>query len=583
MPEGLYSICAEVYDYFSASNIQVSNTACAYAWFNLQEPPLLNYPACGTTLSTTSPQNITFSWSPLSMSSSMAMLNTEYELQLFEVRPNGNEPNIVVNTTLPIFITTTTTTFYNYGIVDPPLQTGMQYVWRVRAYDVTGRENYKNNGYSQVCTFTYGNLGEAVAGDITLNLTANGLGPRLAQANWNASSSFTNYQLEVRKKGGDYEWFTYSSSDGNVKLTSLEPETEYECRVKGFAGTYASEYSNTASFITAALPNYTCNSTIMPPIETSAPPLAALTIGNIINAGQFEVVVTHVLPSAPGLFSGMGKVRVNFTMLNFNVEFRNITIDENMNLKAGRIDVVTRPVEQWESEMTDDTYNYAEPDYYVQGDVDSVSYDGDNIVLFTENGPITINYPGGEYVVEDENGDQWIFYPDGTYSYYPGVPHVELTAEEKMIFKEAIKDLKNSYTSSDLESKKENYTNAKNQLNSSLTTSGINYIEVNESASKNGILMDEIIENEDTENTDEYLNFETSRRSYYSSKLMRSVLKTQLSSSEYDYFANEVLINEQKAYFYIRNHISDTETTVLINLVKTGIIEMIEKRVNNHY
>jgi hypothetical protein len=187
--------------------------------------------------------------------------------------------------------------------------------------------------------------------------------------------------------------------------------------------------------------------------------------------------------------------------------------------------------------------------------------------LFTENGPITINYPGGEYVVEDENGDQWIFYPDGTYSYYPGVPHVELTAEEKIIFKEAIKDLKNSYTSSDLENKKENYTNAKNQLNSSLTASGINYIEVNEA----------------TENTDEYLNFETSRRSYYSSKLMRSVLKTQLSSSEYDYFANEVLINEQKAYLYIRNHISDTETTVLINLVKTGIIEMIEKRVNNHY
>ena len=153
------------------------------------------------------------------MSTTALLFNTEYQLDIYEVRPAGNNPNIVVSTTLPVFTTTTNQTFYNLGMVDIPLQVGMQYVWRVRAYDITGRAYFKNNGYSQVCTFTYGNIGEAIAGGITLNLTANGLGPRLAQANWNASSSFTNYTFEMRKKGEGNEWFPYTSTDGSLKLT----------------------------------------------------------------------------------------------------------------------------------------------------------------------------------------------------------------------------------------------------------------------------------------------------------------------------------------------------------------------------
>jgi hypothetical protein len=39
-----------------------------------------------------------------------------------------------------------------------------------KAQDIQGRDFFRNNGYSAVCTFTYGNIAASLADGITLTL-----------------------------------------------------------------------------------------------------------------------------------------------------------------------------------------------------------------------------------------------------------------------------------------------------------------------------------------------------------------------------------------------------------------------------
>jgi hypothetical protein len=267
LPEGPASICVEVVDVTSAGQAIVGNAACGQTWFSLYDPPLLNLPFCGTELTTTEPQTVLFSWTPLHMASPLAGL-TEYVFELYEIRPEMGDPNVVVESTLPIYIETTTNTFVNYGIVQPILVTGMSYVWRVKARDPSGRDLYRNNGFSAVCTFTWGSIAGELIDGIALELNSNGTGVRQGLTWWNSSDLFDNYVLEVRKTGNPaFEWFPYTANEGELKVNSLEPETEYECRVKGVAGGAETDWSNVSTFTTQPQPSYACGSTALPAVS----------------------------------------------------------------------------------------------------------------------------------------------------------------------------------------------------------------------------------------------------------------------------------------------------------------------------
>ena len=133
LPEGFYSVCITAYDYTNPNNIKVSNESCAYGMMILSDPPYLNIPGCGASLSVTNPQQITFNWTPINQVSPNSAAQTDYVLELFEVRPAGQNPNNITQTLPPIFTETLNITSFNYGITEPPLITGMEYVWRVRA------------------------------------------------------------------------------------------------------------------------------------------------------------------------------------------------------------------------------------------------------------------------------------------------------------------------------------------------------------------------------------------------------------------------------------------------------------------
>ncbi|MBI3133319.1 MAG: fibronectin type III domain-containing protein [Bacteroidetes bacterium] len=418
LPEGPCQICVEVIDFSNPNQAVLSNLACTQVWFSLNDPPLLNTPFCGNTITPTDPQGIIFSWTPLHMNS-LHSAGTQYTFELFEIRPDGADPNQVVNSSLPIFMQVTDQSFINYSITEPQLQVGMSYAWRVRAQDIQGRDFFRNNGYSAVCTFTYGSVASSLADGIVLNLNSNGTGTRMGLAWWNVSSTFTHYKVEVRKTGNpDYEWFPFESEGGELKIYQLEPATQYECRVKGLIGDeYESEWSNTSVFTTQPTPDYACGSTTLPPKQQQFNPMLNALPGMTFGIGQFEMLVTDIEPVnavlMPGHYRGTGKITVGFTMLNIRVKFDNILVDDNLMVRSGKVEAITEGIDAWLNDL-----NQTEPDYYVDGTITDFEWnDSTSLTVWVDGEPQTFAFPeNGTLIIQDEEGMIYTFHDDGTWS-----------------------------------------------------------------------------------------------------------------------------------------------------------------------
>lgn len=411
LPEGYYSICVKAYDYYNSSNIQVSNEACAQAWFTLSDPPFLNLPSCNSVITPQTPQNVLFQWTPINLGSPNSAMNTEYDFALWEVRPDSNaNPNQIVLSTAPVFSTTTQQPYINYGITETPLNLYMKYVWRVRVRDNTGRDWFKNNGYSQICTFTYGNLTNVIGNSLNLTLNAQTINHRSGQCDWTTQSAFTNYLLQVRKQGTN-AWFDYPNVNGIERVSNLEPNTTYEARVRGEGNSITGNWSNIANFTTSGPPNYNCNDQTLPYNTSPAQPLPlnkAVT-GLIIQSGQFEIMTTQIEPSGPpGWYKGRGYALV-FGALPVAVRWNNIFIDVDSRQQQGVIEALTDGIDKWMSQwdMTMAEQNAT----YVNGTIDTVFMNGNQVCYAMQgsSGPICVPTPTGTnvMVIRDGEGNQY--------------------------------------------------------------------------------------------------------------------------------------------------------------------------------
>ncbi len=411
LPEGYYSICVKAYDYYSSTNIQVSNEACANAWFTLSDPPFLNLPLCASIITPQTHQNILFQWTPINLGSPNSALNTEYEFALWEVRPDSNaNPNQVVLSTAPIYSVVTQQTFINYGIIETPLNLYMKYVWRVRVKDNSGRDWFKNNGYSQICTFTYGNLTNVIGNALNLTLNAQTVNHRTGQCDWTKQSAFSSYLLQVRKQGTAY-WFDYPNTTGIEKVSNLEPNTTYECRVKGEGNNLTGNWSNTAIFTTAGPPNYTCNDqTIFNNMAFPQPlPLNKAVVGLIIQSGQFEVRATQIQSTGlPGWYKGKGYAFV-FGVLPVAVKWSNIYIDSEGRQQQGVIEALTDGITEWMHQW--DITQAEQNAMYENGLIDSIYVSGNQVCYNIQgsSNAICVPTPTGVnvFVIRDGDGNQY--------------------------------------------------------------------------------------------------------------------------------------------------------------------------------
>jgi hypothetical protein len=420
--DGPCQICVEVLDYNNINTVQLGNPSCAQAWFAKQHPPLLSSPFCGDTLTAIVPQVVLFNWSPIT-NNSPTTITTEYVFELYENTSGAEiDPNYLVTSTLPVAIITTPNPFINFGITDYQLQIGKQYVWRVQARTTDGRDLYENNGYSSICTFVYGSFLQSLTDGVVLELQTSGTGTRQGYATWNANSIFDKYVLEVRKTGDPtYEWFQYTTEFGipmsNMKINNLEPETEYESRIKGVIGDneFESDYSEISVFTTQPSPNYECGNENIPADPPNIVPLENAIAGMFFNVGQFEMQVTNIeaLPEA-GHFKGTGKITVAFLFRDLNVAFNDILVDENLKVRTGKVEAITKGIDAWEHDYLIDM---AVPHYTPPVDTTQITMQDSTGVLVTFNGiDSTFTFPGGgvPVVLNAEGGIQYIIWPDGS-------------------------------------------------------------------------------------------------------------------------------------------------------------------------
>src|SRR5450759_2565756 len=155
LPEGAYVITFTAYDY-ARREVALSRGGAMYCYLAKTDPPLLNFPLNNTGGPLSPSQYITFQWLSRSTSSPNSAQSTAYRIELFEMRVNGSYPSEIVQNSRPVFTAETDRTRLAYTIADPSLEKGMRYAWRVRAFDTEGRDYIRNNGYSEVFSFVYG-------------------------------------------------------------------------------------------------------------------------------------------------------------------------------------------------------------------------------------------------------------------------------------------------------------------------------------------------------------------------------------------------------------------------------------------
>lgn len=412
LPEGYYSVCVTAYDFNNPVPLQVSNAACAQAWMILSDPPFLNLPLCGSTLTVSNPQQLAFSFTQMNMGSPNSAASTEYAFELWEVRPHGAIANNIVQTTPPVYTFTTNFTVVNYGITEPPLLTGMEYAWRVRAYDISGRDYFKNNGYSQVCTFIYGNAYGQL--NIDLNLHAQAVSQRQIKVWWDSLSNFSSYLLEFRKAGGD-NWFPATTTQARMRILNLEPATQYEFRVQGISSEFTSPFSQIVSATTQPMPNYQCGE-----LPSFAPgtftPLQQAHAKMFWQVGQFEMQVVHLNnPVSPsGVYSGYGKIRMPF-INDVYCEFKNISVSNEMVVVQGKVQALSKGIEQWQNENTIGTVQdgTSEAEVHTNTPLGTGDFNVNSSNGTVGVGGTTYTYTPNGLTVQDSNGALFIITSDG--------------------------------------------------------------------------------------------------------------------------------------------------------------------------
>jgi hypothetical protein len=350
LPEGLYQFQLEVFEY--NRNIKISNTGIASGWLILNDPPLVNLPRQHEKLRAQDPQNVVIQWTPRHTGSPNAAFKTEYEVKLVEVWPSTRNPNDAILTSQPIFETTTSSTTLIYGPAETPLEPGRSYALRIQAKAIAGVNEvdlFKNNGYSEVVTFVYGD-----ACDLPTGIKAEAISSARIGLQWQSLFNHTSYSIKYRVAGSN-NWYESKVISTDTELTSLKPATRYEYQVAAGCGPFNSTYSPVAIVTTKEEPAiaYSCGLPVDPFNLDPAELAPSLKTGDIIQAGDFNVTLAKV-EGSNGTFSGEGVIVVPyFNKAKVKTEFTSIKVNKELRMVAGEMKVTGAGVDVIPSGLLD--------------------------------------------------------------------------------------------------------------------------------------------------------------------------------------------------------------------------------------
>ncbi|WOC53116.1 Fibronectin type III domain-containing protein (plasmid) [Bergeyella porcorum] len=364
--DGVYSFCFQAYDWFTKNNL--SQKACAIAFFNQYEPPFLTLPQNGERIPALSPYDngaaaMIFQWQPRQIAP-----NTRYIFTLKELWDLERDPISGFLAAPPFWQEEVFSPTLFYGLDKAQLIPGKRYAWQVQAksgnpvYSASPTEDngtYKNNGLSEIFYFDYTENCRTPS-----LLTAQNAGRGKVKIQWMLNgASAGDYNIQYRKRGTSGEWITAKSYQSPYFITGLEDLTEYEYRVGSVCGNlqnFNSDAYNTNAgnaYAYSAIQYFTTDSKdksnenfqcgIMPAIDISNKTIyqGALGVNDVIMAGDFPVTITQA--NGIGNYSGEGYIVVPYLGdAKLKVSFNNIQINTDKKLIAGTIETTYDPSEK---------------------------------------------------------------------------------------------------------------------------------------------------------------------------------------------------------------------------------------------
>lgn len=331
LPEGNYDVCVRAYDYNTGQALSGdAPLGCKLLPIANLEPPYPIKPALDEKVKSMEPQTQVFSWTiPAG-----AEPGTQYKLRIVEMLDSKKNINDAYNSaTVPTFFETIVpANVFVYGPGQPKLVPGRKYAWAVTAIPGPKKIAYKNNGRSEVRSFTYGEP-EPPKPTISLLYPADkaemppiaGIGKNIFTFKW--SYNFPN------PKGALYE---------NIEMYEVKPgQTPEQAVTKNENCISTKEPSGSQSF------NYNCKGTpdgktfawFVVLNDNSGTPykseIRTFTVGSNTNDSLtfsefdlcgFKVKVNSLKPKGGYVYSGTGTTKLGKNGKEFSINFWGVTI-----------------------------------------------------------------------------------------------------------------------------------------------------------------------------------------------------------------------------------------------------------------
>jgi hypothetical protein len=216
LPEGAYSYCFEVWDYYTDKLL--SSPYCNYAYCTLAEPPLLNEPLNKSTVLFSDPANIQFNWtSRHSNNPDLMSAGFNYLVTLKELIDTVASPEVAFNYGRIIYTQSVASNNLQYNVALPAyvhLLSNRIYAWNVQVVpmDAALVPALKNRGISEIYSFKYKK-------DCTppqyKSATPNG---RLVEIVWEQNSKVRAYDLQYAESTSSI-WHHKTIDDGSTQIT----------------------------------------------------------------------------------------------------------------------------------------------------------------------------------------------------------------------------------------------------------------------------------------------------------------------------------------------------------------------------
>ncbi len=155
LPEGSYRACLQALDFNTLDPLSAGAPAgCASFFIREADVPRPFFPGCGDLVKETPIQTVNLQWSRPTVASGGIL---QYELVIVKVIGEKSPEEAILSATTPLFFIkkAIATNYYQYGPIDPALEVGTTYAWRVRATEATGGVSFPNDGWSEICSFVY--------------------------------------------------------------------------------------------------------------------------------------------------------------------------------------------------------------------------------------------------------------------------------------------------------------------------------------------------------------------------------------------------------------------------------------------